>query len=175
MRVLDLGGRPSFWWSLPEHPKEVVVLNVEELDPADQDWIRVVKGNACEPPSGLGTFDLVFSNSTIEHVGGHSDRKRFAATTRSMAPAYWVQTPYRYFPIEPHWIFPGFQFLPVAARVAVAKRWKPGLRNGMGASVDHVADVELLSVAEMAAYFPEATILRERFAGLTKSLIAVRS
>ncbi len=38
----------------------------------------------------------------------------------------WVQTPYRYFPIEPHWIFPGFQFLPLSARTEISRRWPLG-------------------------------------------------
>ena len=31
-----------------------------------------------------------------------------------------MQTPYRYFPIEPHWLFPGMQFLPLPVRWSIA-------------------------------------------------------
>ncbi|HEX4060865.1 MAG TPA: UDP-N-acetylmuramoyl-tripeptide--D-alanyl-D-alanine ligase [Streptosporangiaceae bacterium] len=59
----------------------------------------------------LRHYDLVFSNSLIEHVGGHERRERFADTVHQLSGAYWVQTPYRYFPVEPHW-HPARSFCP---------------------------------------------------------------
>ena len=96
---------------------------------------------------------------------------------RGLADRFWIQTPYRYFPIEPHWLFPGFQFLPVAARARVAARWpvNPYPSADVAAGVGDALDVELLSTTELRHLFPEATILRERFSGLTKSLIALRT
>lgn len=87
-----------------------------------------------------------------------------------------MQTPYRYFPIEPHWFFPGFQFLPVRARREVAMRWPlhPGRRDDPVAALDEVLDIELLSKTEMRRYFPGSELVVERFAGLPKSLVAVR-
>lgn len=62
-------------------------------------------------------FDLVYSNSVIEHVGGHARSCDFAGMVKTLARRHWgVQTPYRYFSIEPHWLFPGLQFLPQSAR-----------------------------------------------------------
>ena len=37
--------------------------------------------------------------------------------TSPTRPKSVVQIPYRYFPIEPHWLFPGLQFLPQRARI----------------------------------------------------------
>ena len=34
---------------------------------------------------------------------------------------------------------------------------------------------ELIGISEMREYFPDSTIVHERVAGLTKSIIAVRS
>ena len=94
-----------------------------------------------------------------------------------LADRHWIQTPYRYFPVEPHWLFPGFQFLPLALRAEVARRWplahvrsssrEDGLRGAMS--------VELLSRSEMAFYFPDSTVRFERLMSLIKSLIAVKS
>ena len=35
-------------------------------------------------------------------------------------------------------------------------------------------NIELLSATQMRAYFPDAVLRRERFGGMTKSLISVR-
>jgi hypothetical protein len=180
MHVLDLGGTPRAWAGAPVRPERLVILNTEPSGFDEAVAAEVVTGDACAPPPDLGghRFDLVFSNSVLEHVGGHDRRKRFADTVRAAAPRHWVQTPYRYFPIEPHFVFPGYQFLPVPARVAVARRWGPTRRGvsrmSPGAVVDYVQSIELLGVTDMAAYFPESEIVRERFAGVVKSLVAVR-
>ena len=102
----------------------------------------------------------------------------FAAAARRLAPRYWIQTPYRYFPVEPHWLFPGFAQLPVPARAWVTRRWPLGSYAGVAGdrrrSVDHALEIELLSRTEMGHYFPDADIRCERVAGIPKSLIAVR-
>jgi hypothetical protein len=174
MRVIDLGGRPRFWRTLPVRPAEMVLLNTEDIGAPDEPWMRSVRGDACDPPETLGHFDLAFSNSTIEHVGGHAKRQQFASAVMSLADAYWIQTPCRSFPIEPHWYFPGFQFLPTRAKSLVGRHWYPARINypGRGGELETVLEVELLSIVELQYYFPDAEVLRERFAGLTKSLIA---
>ena len=108
MRVLDLGGRISQWTACPVRPAQVVVLNAEDAPESDAAF-RVVWGDACAPPEDITTdrFDLVYSNSLIEHVGGYHRRAEMAEQVRELAPRHWIQTPYRYFPVEPHWMMPG--------------------------------------------------------------------
>lgn len=179
MRVLDLGGTARAWASAPARPERLVILNTEPSGADASVAAEVVAGDACDPPAALRSerFDLVYSNSVIEHVGGHERRKRFADTARSAAAHHWIQTPYRYFPLEPHFLFPGFQFLPLAQRRAIARYWGPTRRSVRTMSTrdatDYVASIELLSVTAMRAYFPESTIARERLAGMVKSLIAI--
>lgn len=178
MRVLDLGGTAHYWCTAPIRPESVVLLNPYGEE-SGVDWVRTVTGDACEPPAELRSdrFDLVFSNSTIEHVGGHERRQRFAESVRSLAPRAWVQTPNRYFPVEPHWMLPFGQFLPAGLRAATVRRW-PIRPAGFPAddrreSLGQMLEVDLLSESTLAWYFPEARILRERILGLTKSLVAV--
>jgi hypothetical protein len=135
-----------------------------------------VVGDACDMPSGLPTVDVVYSNSVIEHVGGHWRRQRFAEGIRGAADRYWVQTPYRYFPIEPHFLAPGLQHLPRAVQAQIVIRWPIGnyaIVRDRATALRRLMGIELLSRSELAAYFPSATIERERLVGLTKSLIAV--
>jgi hypothetical protein len=181
MRVLDLGGTVDTWRRSPIRPAHVTVLNLYEPNDSNEDWISPLAGDACHAADVLAEanvdppFDVVYSNSLIEHVGGHARRTEFASQVRQLAQRHWVQTPYRYFPVEPHWLFPGMQFLPAAARVKIATHWP--LVHTRPAGIDEarheVLWTELVSITEMRDYFPSSTILRERMLGLTKSIIAV--
>ncbi len=123
---------------------------------------RFVRGDARALPFEDGSFDIAYSNSLVEHLHP-GDRGRFASEVRRVARRYWVQTPNRYFPVEPHVLLPGFQFLPERAR---RRLW------GLGMPRTEYEPIELLSADELRELFPDAVIVRERFAGLTKSLIA---
>jgi len=189
MRVLDLGGEPHSWTSVSPRPREVVLLNLpwvaeaqaQQLGRAsDLGWMKPMAGDACDPPEEVrgGGFDLVYSNSVIEHVGGHHRRRAFAEHVRALADHHWIQTPNRWFPVEPHWLFPGFQYLPVRTRATVTQVWPIGAftarRDSLRQRMGDAMDVELLSPSELQWYFPDSRVLRERVLGLSKSLIAVR-
>jgi len=179
MSVLDLGGSDESWRRAPVRPKHVHIVNLEEQPGEVPEWAEVDHGDACELPDRIRSrhYDLAFSNSVIEHVGGHERRMRFADAARNLADAYWVQTPYRYFPIEPHWVAPGMQFTPIAVRRRLAHRWPLVHTRPRDAAeaLEGVLWVELLDRTQMRYYFPDAALRGERFVGLTKSLIAVRT
>ena len=178
MAVADLGGRAESWLRAPVHPAAVHIVNLESPPDDLPDWIRADQADVCDLPSHIATggYDLVFSNSVIEHVGGYAQRMRFADTVHRLADRHWVQTPYRYFPIEPHWLFPGFQFLPLTVRGEISRRW-PLAHTPSASYADGVRaalGVELLSRTEMAVYFPGSQLRSERALGMVKSLIAVK-
>lgn len=180
MRVLDLGGTPAYWRSAPVRPAHVTTVNIDDrlTDDADgDDWLRVVIGDACAPGLDGERFDLVVSNSLLEHLGEHGRRQRFADVVRRSADQHWVQTPYRYFPLEPHWLFPAFQFLPRSARIAVTRTWPVGHRYAPDRerAIALVDEVELVSGRAMRAYFPDSRIWFERVAGVPKSIVAIRA
>ena len=181
MRVLDLGGTVEAWQRAPIRPAHVTVLNLFEPGESSSSVITPVTGDACSARSALSSsgnqreFDLVFSNSLIEHVGGHDRRQALADEIRALAPRHWIQTPYRYFPIEPHWIFPLMQFLPVALKREVAYRWplthtRPDTRVQ---AEQEVLWTELVSITEMKHYFPHSKVHRELMGPLTKSIILI--
>jgi hypothetical protein len=177
MTVVDLGGTISSWSRAPVRPKHVTVLTLEPEGEVVS-WIDARYADACDLPRELRDLqaDLVYSNAVLEHVGGAERRRRFAETVHRLAERHWVQTPYRYFPVEPHWLFPGFQFLPVSTRVAISQRW-PFVDTPCSdyrTELDAVLSVELVGLTEFRHLFPASVISRERLAGLTKSLIAVR-
>lgn len=183
MHVVDLGGTVEAWERAPISPGHVTVLNLFEPGVSDCDWITPVTGDACDAVDvlqrevGRSSFDIAFSNAVLEHVGGHANRARLAHSVRALAPRHWVQTPYRYFPVEPHWLFPGMQFLPLAARARVARSWP--LSHSPAKTMDDARSAvlwtDLVGLTEMRYCFPDSRILHERMAGLTKSIIAVRT
>src|SRR5262249_32578923 len=105
-------------------------------------------------------FDVAFCNPVIEHVP-RAERARMAVEIRRVAARYYVQTPNRWFPVEPHHMLPLYQFLPRRLRHYYDRRFDND-------------QIDLLDRFELQRLFPDATIHRERVFGLTKSLMAVR-
>ena len=122
-----------------------------------------VRADARELPFADREFDIAHSNSLIEHVGDRSDRERVAAELRRVGRRYFVQTPNRGFPIEPHSLLPFVHMLP---RRLGRRLWRYGVSD------DPFDDTWLLGARELQELFPDAEIVRERFGPLTKSLIA---
>jgi hypothetical protein len=176
MRVLDLGGYAVSWTVLGVRPRSLTVVNLDRDKGPYEPWMDIVQADACT--GGFGKYDLVFSNSLMEHLGGHARRQQFANVVQESAPSWWIQTPYRYFPIEPHWIFPCFQFLPFRMRVMVCQHWNtlnmPACKDADRAA-DIVASIELISATEMRTYFPTSEIWFERVASIPKSLVALKT
>ena len=177
-RVLDVGGTPDNWLLLDERP-HLTLLNTprakEEVG-AGVDWVA---GDGRSLPFRDDAFDIVFSNSVIEHVGDAESQLRFAREARRVGRAYWIQTPNRWFPVEQHLLTPLVHWLPRAWQRAIVPRftvWSFVVRvtpDRRSFYLEHyLRDVRLLSGGELQGLFPGARILRERFLGVTKSLIA---
>jgi hypothetical protein len=122
------------------------------------------------------SFDVVFSNSVIEHLGpAFSDQQRMANEVQRVGQRYFVQTPNRYFPLEPHFLVPGFQFLPVALRTWMVSSFDVGWYKRIPdrtAARSEVQSISLLSKKQLQALFPMASIYEERLFGITKSFVA---
>jgi len=124
-----------------------------------------VRADATERlPFADGAFDLVYSNSVVEHLEP-ARRARFAAEVRRVGRGWWVQTPAFGFPVEPHALLPAAHWLPVALR-------RPYWRLGVAGDWE---DVRLLRRGELARLFPAGVIVSERLGPLTKSWIAVHT
>ena len=82
---------------------------------------------------------MAFSNSVIEHIPPPLQQD-FANEISRVARRYFVQTPNRYFPIEPHYQFPFFQFLPRSLRQALNRRFTLGWQ-----AKGHWEEITLLS------------------------------
>jgi hypothetical protein len=117
-------------------------------------------------------FDIVFSNSVIEHVGTYEDQRKMADEIRRVGKRYFIQTPNRYFPIEPHFLFPYFQFLPVKIKCWLIQHFDLGWRKktpDYQSAMEIAKEIRLLSKREFVNLFPEGRLVEERFLGVVKS------
>lgn len=179
-RIADLGGSAYYWNIAAERvaarPLEITLVNPKEAAPSGS--FAYLNADATDLSNiDDGSFDLVHSNSVIEHVGDWAKQGAMAANVRRLAPAYYVQTPSFWFPVEPHFRAPFIHWLPEQVRYRLVMRLALGF-SGRKASVNdamtRVQSARLLDKGQMHALFPDATLVDERFFGLTKSLIAIR-
>jgi SAM-dependent methyltransferase len=181
-RILDVGGTEYNWLLLP-HPPRVTLINLpRDVQPPSRPQFRALAGDGRGLPFSDQCFDLVFSNSVIEHVGTREDQLRFAREIARVGRRYWVQTPDRSFPVEPHLLTPGLHFLPPRYRTRAARcftvwslverptadRWEFYIRHC-------TEEVRLLGAREFQELFPDAAIRRERLLGKSRALIAFRA
>ncbi len=178
-RVLDVGGEEGYWKVVrSELPAiHLTLLNRSERPGATMSDTEVVLGDARSLGYDTGSFDVCFSNSVIEHVGDFEDQRAMANEVRRVGKSYFVQTPYKYFPIEPHFHVPAWQFLPLELRIRLHQRFDLGWvkrdpdRESARAYVEHI---RLLAAREYQSLFPDARVHYERVGPLIKSMIAVR-
>jgi 2-polyprenyl-3-methyl-5-hydroxy-6-metoxy-1,4-benzoquinol methylase len=177
MRILDVGGTQSFWQSASfTSPGDVnmTLLNVSKEQTSLPNFTSVV-GDARRMEFEEQSFDVVFSNSVIEHVGTYDDQASMAREIRRVGKRYFVQTPNKYFPIEPHFVFPAFQFLPLGLRIWLLRHMTLGSYKKVSdyeTAKSQVENVQLLSRRELQALFPTAKLQTETFCGLAKSFTA---
>lgn len=178
LRIVDVGGTPDFWehrgWA-GRDDVEITLVNRVERSSTHPNLHPVVADATDLHDFANGSFDVAFSNSVIEHLFTAAAQRAMAREMTRVGRAYWVQTPSFWFPLEPHFLVPGWQWLPESARVAVIRRRACGWRGPCPDPEDArrtVREIRLLSGAALRRMFPGATIHRERVGPLTKSFVA---
>jgi SAM-dependent methyltransferase len=179
-RILDVGGSPDIWEFLMVRPR-LTILNFPSALERSAESVDFVAADGLKLPFNENAFDIVFSNSVIEHVGNRGDQEKFAEEVARVGRFYWVQTPNRGFPIELHLMLPFIHYLPKAWQATIAKRftvWQLLVRPSAEERafyIDHFLNqLNLLDKDDLLALFPGATILSERVLGFVKSNIAIR-
>lgn len=179
-RILDVGGTPANWMLLSVRPR-VTILNLPRAVEENRESMTWIFADGCKLPFRDQSFDVIFSNSVIEHLGAESKREEYAREIARVGVRYFVQTPNRWFPIESHLLTPLIHFLPRAWQRWWIERFtiwewlaRPRPDQRVFYLEHYLKDIRLLDGKTMRRLFPEARLIRERFLGMTKSLIAVR-
>jgi SAM-dependent methyltransferase len=160
--VLDVGGDDHSWWFV-DWPGRLVRVNLDRKAPG----VTVI-GDGCKLPFRDRAFDVTFSNSTIEHITDPEARRQFAAELQRTGKRYFCQTANFWFPIEPHYLFPFYQFLPGWLQHWLRMHFDLGT-----VSRGEEDKIRLLSRTELRRLFPGAVLLAERIGPLVKSWYAV--
>jgi cyclopropane fatty-acyl-phospholipid synthase-like methyltransferase len=191
--ILDLGGgRGGYMAGLLPFRANVTIADVDAemlRTAAESHGFGTVQLDGSERfPITDQRFDVVFCSSVIEHVTGPKEvvfgltdgatfeasaraaQANFAAELRRVAKRYFVQTPYKYFPVESHSFLPFFIVL-------LPRRWQVKLLSFFGRHWIKAVqpDFRLLTIKEMRALFPDAEIVLERYCGFVKSIVAIKA
>src|SRR5688572_23860323 len=164
LKVLDIGGTNRFWEQCGWAEASDVWITLVNRRPQDRVYSNIDPhvGDATDLRQfGDSSFDLVFSNSVIEHLFTFDNQRIMANEVRRLAKCYWIQTPNFWFPYEPHFRTLGWQWLPLSIRVTLIQRRSFGFR---GKAVDRdaawrkVAEIRLMKRRELQEIFPDARI-----------------
>jgi hypothetical protein len=178
LKVLDVGGTQFNWQFIKSHCS-VTIVNLEkpgEWD-ASKNNFTFEAGDGTKLPYHTKSFDVVYSNSVIEHLGTLDHQRAFANECTRVGKCIWVQTPSKYFPIEPHLITPCIHWLPVRWQAKLMRNftvWGLITRPTKEYIDNFLKERRLLSYGEMKTLFHSCRIMKERFFFITKSYIAIR-
>lgn len=177
--ILDVGGTEIFWEMMNFIDKDITItlLNLNKLETKYNNF-NSVKGDARSMPEfASDSFDIVFSNSVIEHVGNYHDQLNMAKEVQRIGKRYFIQTPNYFFPIEPHFLFPGFQFLHQDIKVYLIRNfnmgWYKKTTNKLRA-MEIANGTNLLTKNKLLHLFPGSEIYTEKIFLLNKSFIVYK-
>lgn len=175
--ILDVGGTLEFWTVLEFKYLDrvhITLLNLEEKEIPDR-WKSIfqsVSGDATNLKEYAdNSFELAFSNSVVEHVGGFEDQRNMVLEMKRVSKHRYIQTPNKYFPIEPHYGFPLFQFFPMKLKEYMVMHYNMRYKRAENSEEAYriASEIRLLCKKELRRLFPNEEIHKERIWGMTKS------
>jgi ubiquinone/menaquinone biosynthesis C-methylase UbiE len=171
--LLDVGGGAGItgeFKGLYKYFRSVQIVNLDctSISVEEFEHVTLSTADGCALPYCDQSFDWVFSNAVIEHVGGAARQKQFASEIRRVArKGYFVATPNRNFPLDPHTLLPFYQFLSPQLQSKVC-RFSPGYMR-------EYEPVDLLSADDLRGLFPGAIVIKLGLRFFPNNLVAYRS
>lgn len=171
--LLDVGGGIGIvgeFKILYQYFASVQIVNLDSATSTSDEFghVKLAIADGCALPYPDQAFDWVFSNAVIEHVGGAARQKQFASEIRRVArKGYFVATPNRTFPVDPHTLLPFYQFLSPRLQSRVC-RFAPGYLR-------EYEPIDLLSARDLKNLFPGAVVQKMGMRVLPNNLVAYRS
>lgn len=178
-RVLDVGGQANHLASRmiddDSCNENITVINTSQHHltaiKREHPRINAIQADARRLPFEDKSFDIVYSNAVIEHVGDWQDQMTMAREVMRVGKSWFITTPNRWFPFEFHTRLPFIGFLPSSLMRSVARmcsynhveeRYQSGIRT----------HTRLLTAREMRRLFPQSDILHVRVTLWPETLIA---
>jgi len=128
--------------------------------------IEVIVGDVCNIPLKDKSVDFVFSNAVIEHID-KGKRYLFAKEIKRVSrKGYFITTPNYWFPFEPHYMCPFWQYFPERFKKIFKRYFRIGhFKKGLYKRID------LLTKSELASLFPEGSIYGLKITFMPETLI----
>ncbi len=175
---MDVGGNAKIWDLLKEYfnlsPKRLLLLN--KATGENYGSYEYVLGDARQLPYPDQSFDLVFSNSAIEHVGKEEDQSKFVKECERVGKEIYIQTPNHWFPIETHLVTIFIHWLPKnlykkLSFLSLLYICRIRTKTICMPPDQWIDNLNLLSKRQIKKLFPGKKIYEERVLGLNKSFI----
>ena len=167
----------NFWINIGLHNKndiKITLLNLSKIETQSTNISSVI-GDATDLSNyASNSFDIVFSNSVIEHLFTKENQIKMANEVMRVGKHYFVQTPNKYFFIEQHYLLPYFQFVPDRFKYFILTKTKLSRLKywDKADAQNYIEEIRLLSESDMIQLFPTGKIWKEKFMGFCKSFVA---
>lgn len=183
--ILDVGGTINYWEMNLKYIAEGLIAEIDVINLPEQEQTEInLRGSTIRSYTGDAldqstfrkrSYDLIHSNSVIEHVGNLSAQKKMADSIVNHNAFFWIQTPAKSFPLEPHFYMLFFAYLPLSIRAFLLRKFDLGFHKKEPKWLQSritCDETRLLSRKEYTHLFMGAQIIPERVLFLTKSYIA---
>ena len=172
--ILDIGGKINFWENrrlAGDNNYEITIVNLSK-EKSSYSNIKTLIGDATDLSQfEKKSFDIVYSNSVIEHLYNFDNQLKMALEIVRLGKKHIIQTPNKYFFIEPHYLLPFFQFFSkklqyyilTKTKLSRLKKWDEKFAK------QYIEEIRLLNLKEIKILFPKSKIYYEKFMGMNKS------
>jgi ubiquinone/menaquinone biosynthesis C-methylase UbiE len=174
-KIIDIGGTPINWQYIEANPN-LLLVNIFMPKVLNKKFKYLV-ADGKQLPFVNQAFDIAYSNSVIEHLCDFEEQLKFADEVQRIGKKYYVQTPNKYFPVEPHYITPFIHFFPKSVQKKLLRYfsiWGLITKPSKESIEKIVNEINLLGPKEMKKLFPDSKVIFERFLLMTKSIIAIK-
>ena len=160
-RILDVGGSLYNWQTIDCDARgshcSTSASGVSSITRQLPPNVSLALGDGRQLGYADRSFEICYSNSVIEHLSDYEGQQRFAAEVRRIGRGVWVQTPARWFFLEPHLVTPFIHYLPKSWQRRLLRNFTlwGWLQRPSPAQVDaFLSEVRLLTYREMKAPLP---------------------
>ena len=189
LRVVDLGGTAASWLGLvtEDDQLDITLVNNHHIDKSNVGYdgaipfIKELRADVTQlTAEDLSAYDLIYSNSFLEHLEGRERQRSVAAAIGATDRPYFVQVPNKNCPIDPHFPgplpFPARYPKPLLAWILTRTALGSGSRSpNRDEAMERLRYYNPLGIKDLARLFPDADIIREWSYGLNPSLVATRA
>lgn len=174
-RIIDLGGTKNYWNLINDflvaNKIYIDLVNISESEIRGSHFNCVVGDVTDLSDIPDQSYDFVHSNSVIEHIESWAGMVAMAKNVYRLAPRHYVQTPYMWFPYEPHYRLPLVHWFPEQIRMRALLLRKT---EDVDIAMRIVRERNLLDFRQMSNLFPNSMLKSERVFGITKSILAIK-